>query len=239
LGSVERLVARVKAAIDEGYEIAKKFSRRSLRGSLEAHLNDFSNEVSSIEERIKKEEMNGNYEVIDRIAAQSLVDSTENSLIWNITDCLMSRQTFHVLLTSKIEERLGLSPNENIDESVEIKVPSDFNPQSSALNTEDQKSKPVCKTEISIKDLKALAGEMRGVMNKGATLIGKEVIDFDMALKWTKKLVNKISDEYIFPKSVKKINFFHLDESDNPELCISSIRHEIEGIGINVEPTED
>jgi len=65
---------------------------------------------------------------------------------------------------------------------------------------------------ISVKDLQQLANETRGVMNKGRTLIGKEVLDFDISLSWTRKLAKIISEKYLIPKSIKRICIYKIDE---------------------------
>ena len=76
----------------------------------------------------------------------------------------------------------------------------------------------VSKMPVSVKVLKEKANEMRGVMAKGNTLIGSEVLDLDMGLKWTKKLLKLINEEYILPDSLKRINFFKIDEDDDQQI---------------------
>mmetsp|Transcript_23129 Transcript_23129/g.25686 ORF Transcript_23129/g.25686 Transcript_23129/m.25686 type:complete len:205 (+) Transcript_23129:637-1251(+) len=75
-------------------------------------------------------------------------------------------------------------------------------------------------------------------MDKGSTLIGTEVLDFDMSFKWSKKLLQAINKKYFIPDTIKRINFYRIEDTDTDNVINFikvSINHDITGIGINVE----
>jgi hypothetical protein len=69
--------------------------------------------------------------------------------------------------------------------------------------------------ELTTRELKEIVGEVRGVMDKGKTLVGKEVLDLDMSLDWTKSLLFTLTQSHL-PKSLTKLTLHSLPEGTFP-----------------------
>ena len=105
-------------------------------------------------------------------------------------------------------------------------------------NTEDEVEDT--RTSLTIDELKRLADEVRGVMSKGKTLIGRENFDLDFSHSWTTKFVRKIAENYLLPESILRINAYSLDD-DNQHLqnmLACCVKHSIKGLSLNLEALE-
>ena len=77
-------------------------------------------------------------------------------------------------------------------------------------------------------------------MNKGKTIIDKEVLDLDLSLLWILKFVKKIVEQYLLPQSIVRICIYSLPEDFQliKDLLKWWIKHDIKGLVMNLKAVD-
>lgn len=226
--------------------LEKKFDQNSMKASME----DFEQALEGVKQRIIENANKKHFDVINHIGSEL------DQFLQNVSNRLLSSEMFLVLFKMRLETgNLPVVPQAHNEEGKNHEVGEEPSVTLNEENTEEdhnfESQDPGSEEEkeemslITHQELRQLAEGTRGVMNKGKTLIGKEVLDFDMSQKWTQKLVKIIEDKYILPKSIKRVNLYSLDADSMEQsqllslpLLNNCIDHCLLGLGINLEAAE-
>mmetsp|Transcript_10033 Transcript_10033/g.11284 ORF Transcript_10033/g.11284 Transcript_10033/m.11284 type:complete len:207 (-) Transcript_10033:559-1179(-) len=205
-------------------------------------MNDYEHLLATIKERIVKNGTAGNFDVVSDICKEMVQFqiNVSNKLLSEETFLIMLKQRVSERIHGPSQDVPKALPEENIEVKVEeslrvvtsevfrieanheIKLEESVEKETEEvvemtpeeiveIQSEELK---VTKTEITVQELKALADEIRGVKSKGRNIVGKEVLDLDLAQSWTAKFIQKVAEKYILPKSITRINIYSLDEEN-------------------------
>lgn len=224
-----------QCALKQGLKLSNRLQSQSEKKRCEVRINDLSLVLSNFKHRVEKCTETTDLELLAHIT-DDLIEFFNK-----ISHRIMTQEIFALLLKDSVNKELGIGMNDSFhihdddvplnnfesgeEPQVTLKDEVDDHEQQDEIGenkheqehyheTNPEQDTELSRTEITAKELKALADEHRGVMSKGKTTVGNEVMDFDMKQKWSKKFLKQISEEFIIPKSVKRINFYSLNEDD-------------------------
>jgi hypothetical protein len=153
----------------------------------------------------------------------------------------MTEETFTFLLKDSVNQELAIGANDSfrisksdipdinfesgeepqitlkdeIDDDEHLEEVDENKQELDGFQEDHEQDKELTRRIVTTKELKTLMNEFRGGMDKGKTFMGNEIMDFDMRQKWTNKFLKQVSKKFTIPKSIKKINFYSIDEDDH------------------------
>ena len=253
--AINFLLKESEAIVEEARYISSMVSHEYDKKMLNTSMDDYKHALDNLKQRIVKNWSEGNLEVA------SIIGNELWQFQMNVWKTIQSDETFLILLKLRASERISQNstpdtklelheqktieireePNQIINEAhADDDIHQGFNEDVEEIKTNTEDEIDDNKTQLTVDELKRLVEEIRGVMSKGKTLVGKEVLDLDFSHSWTTKLIRKIAENYLLPKSIVRINVYSLDEDNQPlqNMLKSSIKHNIKGLALNLEALE-